>query len=265
MPYDTNDSLAGNLQEFGLSKYEAKAYLTMVVKGSLSASELAYYANLPRTKVYPTLKKLEKKKLSIISQNKPLICSAIEPSEAFKEFLGDQERKLKDMKRIISKLQSINEEIFKFKGSEEHKYHIFNASIAKEKIESLFQNSRIQINAILDLWGLRLFVLCKSSIEQALKNNTIIRLLIPKNCIYNDNLSYFSKRIEIKVIDEFFTNEIIIDSSILVNIDSSNGKAAIVNSDMLASPCMKKFKKSWDVSLSISDAKINTIKESKIC
>src|SRR6188472_2375641 len=37
-----NNDLVGNLEEFGLSQYEARAYLTMIGKGSLSASEIAY-------------------------------------------------------------------------------------------------------------------------------------------------------------------------------------------------------------------------------
>jgi HTH-type transcriptional regulator, sugar sensing transcriptional regulator len=82
-----NTELVMSLEEFGLSKYEAKAYLTMFGKGSLSAGEIAYYSNLPRTKVYSTLKKLEKKNLSVISQQKPVICSAISPEEAFSEIV----------------------------------------------------------------------------------------------------------------------------------------------------------------------------------
>ncbi|HYY40626.1 MAG TPA: helix-turn-helix domain-containing protein, partial [Nitrososphaera sp.] len=88
MMADTNNDLSGSLEEFGLSKYEARAYLTMIGKGSLAASEIAYYANLPRTKVYQTLKKLEKKKLAVISKQKPLICSAIPPEEAFTEIVS---------------------------------------------------------------------------------------------------------------------------------------------------------------------------------
>ena len=63
-----NSDLPSSLEEFGLSKYEARAYLTMIGKGSLAASDLAYYANLPRTKVYQTVKKLEKKRLAVISK-----------------------------------------------------------------------------------------------------------------------------------------------------------------------------------------------------
>jgi DNA-binding MarR family transcriptional regulator len=100
-----NNDLIGNLEEFGLSQYEARAYLTMIGKGSLSASEIAYYSHLPRTKIYLTLKRLEKKGLSVISQQKPLICSAINPTEAFEEIVIIQEQKLRNMKRVVEILQ----------------------------------------------------------------------------------------------------------------------------------------------------------------
>ena len=46
--------LTVSLEEFGLSKYEAQAYVSLIAKGTISASELAYYSEIPRTKVYPT-------------------------------------------------------------------------------------------------------------------------------------------------------------------------------------------------------------------
>ena len=47
--------LTVSLEEFGLSKYEAQAYVALISKGTISASELSYYSEIPRTKVYPTL------------------------------------------------------------------------------------------------------------------------------------------------------------------------------------------------------------------
>ena len=61
-------ALTVSLEEFGLSKYEAQAYVTLIAKGTISAGELAYYSEIPRTKIYPTLLKLENKKLTIISK-----------------------------------------------------------------------------------------------------------------------------------------------------------------------------------------------------
>jgi len=50
-------ALTVSLEEFGLSQYEAQAYVARISKGTISASDLAYYSDLPRTKVYPTLLK----------------------------------------------------------------------------------------------------------------------------------------------------------------------------------------------------------------
>src|SRR4030042_955601 len=73
--------LVANLEEFGLSKYESMAYITLASRGTLGASEIAYYSNLPRTKIYTTLKKLEKKYLTlepnvVVQKIKELISSS---------------------------------------------------------------------------------------------------------------------------------------------------------------------------------------------
>src|SRR5581483_10841757 len=134
---DSNSDLPGSLEVFGLSKYEARAYLTMIGKGSLAASEIAYYANLPRTKIYQTLKKLEKKRLAVVSKQKPLICSAIPPEEAFGEIVGLHERRLKSMLQIVEQLKKINDEGQRPKGSEERRYFILDAESARVKISEL--------------------------------------------------------------------------------------------------------------------------------
>ena len=86
--------LTVSLEEFGLSKYESQAYIALISKGTISASELAYYSEIPRTKIYPTLLKLESKKLAIISKSKPIMCTAISPEDAFDEVIHEQINKV---------------------------------------------------------------------------------------------------------------------------------------------------------------------------
>ena len=233
MQYRNNNSnnnsndLVGSLEEFGLSKYEARAYLTMIGRGSLAASEIAYYANLPRTKVYPTLKKLEKKRLSVISQKKPMISSAIPPNDAFGEIVELHERRVKNMKKIVYKLQKISEVGHRPRGSEEKRYFVLDPNLAVEKIGNLISSSRSSINAILDVWGLRLISECKSSIIRAITNGVKIRLLLPSQCIGNENLSSLPTEIDLRIGDLPY-NIIIIDSNNMISIDSTNGKAAVI-------------------------------------
>lgn len=223
---------SGSLEEFGLSKYEARAYLTMIGKGSLAASEIAYYANLPRTKIYQTLKKLEKKRLAIVSRQKPLICSAIPPEEAFAELVGLHERRLKNMKKIIEHLQKLNDEGQKPKGSEERRYFILDANSALERVSSLIAHSRSAVLATLDEWGLRLVSQCKPSLVKALTNGSKIRLVLGSQCIDNENIFSIPEAVEMRLSGNgaVLANHLIVDSTHMVSIDSSNGKAALFSS-----------------------------------
>ena len=241
-----NNDLISNLVEFGLSQYEARAYLTMIGRGSLSASEIAYYSNLPRTKIYLTLKKLEKKGLSVISQQKPLICSAINPKEAFNEILSIQQQRIKNMKMVIDTLHKINQQTSYIKSSEEKRYYILDPKSTKEKIIKLIENSRFNIIGMLDLWGFTLLSQCTTSLIKALSKNIKIQLLLSTSCKSKD-LSSLPSDIEIKI-GEIFSNIIIIDSNTLINIDSNNGKAALFPSlDNFGFSYMKTFEREWNM------------------
>lgn len=248
-----NNDLIGNLEEFGLSQYEARAYLTMIGKGSLSASEIAYYSHLPRTKIYLTLKKLEKKGLSVISQQKPLICSAINPTEAFEEIVIIQEQKLRNMKRVVEKLQKINDESNSLKGLEEKRYFILDPKSTLQKLSILVENSRTSINAILDVWGLRLISECTSSLIKAITKGVKLQFLISNQCIGSEYLSYLPDEIMIKI-GNVFSNIIILDSGNVINIDGGNGKAALFTSiDILGFSYMKIFEEEWKKAVEIKN------------
>jgi HTH-type transcriptional regulator, sugar sensing transcriptional regulator len=245
MMNDIHSDLPGSLEEFGLSKYEARAYLTMIGKGSLAVSEIAYYANLPRTKVYQTVKKLEKKKLAVISKQKPLICSAIPPEEAFTEIVNLHDSRVKTMRKIVNSLQKINEESHRPKGSEERRYFILDANSTLEKIGSLITHSRSSITASLDAWGLRLISECKSSVLKALTTGVRLRMILGSQCIGNENVFQLPEGIELRTA-EVLSNLIIIDSSYLISIDSSNGKAAFfASADAFAMLQAKNFEEAW--------------------
>ena len=252
MMTDPNIDLPGSLEEFGLSKYEARAYLTMIGKGSLAVSEIAYYANLPRTKVYQTVKKLEKKKLAVISKQKPLICSAIPPEEAFDEIVNLHDRRVRNMKKIVDSLQKINDESQRPKGSEERRYFILDANSTLEKISSLIADSRSSVTATLDPWGLRLVSQCKPSVVSALTSGVRLRMILGSQCIGNENVFQLPDGVELRPA-EVVSNLIIIDSSYMVSIDSSNGKAAFfASTDSFAMLQAKNFEEVWS---SASDMK----------
>jgi sugar-specific transcriptional regulator TrmB len=191
------------------------------------------------------LKKLEKKKLAVISKQKPLICSAIPPEEAFTEIVSLHDRRVKNMRKIVESLQKINDESQRPRGSEERRYFILDANSTLEKIGSLIADSRSSVTATLDPWGLRLLSQCKSSLVRALTAGVRLRMILGSQCIGNENLFQLPDGIELRTA-AVMSNLIIIDSSHLVLIDSSNGKAAFFASpDSFAMLQTKNFEEAW--------------------
>lgn len=253
---NNNSDLPSSLEEFGLSKYEARAYLTMIGKGSLAASDLAYYANLPRTKVYQTVKKLEKKRLAVVvSKQKPLICSAIPPGEAFGEIVNLHERRVKNMRKIVERLQKLSDEGQRPKGSEERRYFILDADSALAKVGSLIAGSRSSITATLDVWGVRLASQCRAHLVKAMTNGARVRFIVDAKCVGSESLFSLPDGIELRMLQPSSpahegpmqqSNTIMLDSAHLVSIDSSNGKAALFSSlDAFGSLHSRNFEDAW--------------------
>ena len=130
--------LTVSLEEFGLSQYEARAYVTLITRGTISASEVAYYSELPRTKVYPVLLKLQQKKLAILSKSKPVMCTGIAPEDAFDELVHEQINKVEAMNTLVNRLKRISEESKKSRGAEEKRYFHLHPSYVVNQMPGHF-------------------------------------------------------------------------------------------------------------------------------
>jgi HTH-type transcriptional regulator, sugar sensing transcriptional regulator len=72
----------GLLQTLGLTTYDAKAYATLTRTGSLTPFALAEEAGIPRTKIYETIKRLEKENWVTVEKGRPGKISPVCPSDA---------------------------------------------------------------------------------------------------------------------------------------------------------------------------------------
>lgn len=242
--------LVANLEEFGLSKYESMAYITLVSRGTLGASEIAYYSNLPRTKIYTTLKKLERKKLSTISSQKPMIATATPPSEAFGELITLQERRLSSMYNILDSLKKLREE--DKKSYEEKKYITLEPNIVVQKIKELISSSKSNIDLILDSWGQNVVFQCKPSIIGATKKGVQIKMLLGDESIISEGIGTFPDGVEIRS-DTVSGNILIFDYKKIIFIDSTNGKASLIlTADPYGSSYVKLFDEKWKKALRLN-------------
>lgn len=72
------------LRLMGLTDYETQSYVALTSLISANAAEISLTANVPRSKVYQVLKKLESKGFIEMSRGKPLQFTVIPPHEVFK-------------------------------------------------------------------------------------------------------------------------------------------------------------------------------------
>ena len=242
--------LVANLEEFGLSKYESMAYITLVSKGTLGASEIAYYSNLPLTNIYTTLKKLERKKLSTISSQKPMIATATPPDEAFGELITMQQGRLASMHNILNSLKKLRDE--EKKPYEEKKYLVLEPNAVVQKIEELISSTKSNIDFILDSWGQNVVFQSNASLSEAVKRGVKINILLGIQSFANDNDVTFPTGVEVRS-DNVSGNIIIFDFKRIIFIDSTNGKASLIlTPDAFGNSYIKLFDEKWKKALRIN-------------
>jgi HTH-type transcriptional regulator, sugar sensing transcriptional regulator len=254
IPYDTilimmstdgnvNNEILGGLEELGLSKYEASAYYNLLGKGMISATEIAYYSNLPRTKIYFILKKLEKKKLVFINYQKPLMFRALSPKDSFDNILSRYENRINSLKKIIEILQQINEKGLKNKGIEEKRYLVLNQFSTDSKIIELLKNTNESIDISLNNWGNVILKASKEEILKAIYRGVKVRILFDFMC-QADSL-ILPNAIE-KKSAKISTNMFIFDNNSMIIIDNDGTKSAYFDSHEIFVPTLvSQFQDTW--------------------
>jgi sugar-specific transcriptional regulator TrmB len=88
----------------GLSEYEAKVFVSLIVDGASEAGKLSVRCGVPRTKIYATLKKLIEKELIVKLVETPWKFAARSPADGFEQYLSN----FKEMtsNRVISLIES---------------------------------------------------------------------------------------------------------------------------------------------------------------
>ncbi len=239
-----DNQILGGLEEIGLSKYESSAYYNLLGKGMISATEIAYRSNLPRPKIYSILKKLENKNLVSITYQKPLMCRAIPPSEAFSNMMIKYENKLSGLKKIINKLQEINDEGLRSKGIEEKKYFVLNQFSTANKISDLIRKSKESINAMVNTYGNKLLLYSKDDLKKNIIDGLKVRIICDFKCELDNRI--YPNAIEQKY-RKITANIFIFDNSYLLILDDIGTKSALIHSnEILLSTMINQFNNLWN-------------------
>lgn len=136
------DDVIEHLKELGLNTYEAKVYLGLLKKYPATGYEVSKISDVPQARAYDTLKTLEKQKIVVATNTKPVTYTPIKPTELTKRY----KRKINSTidyldKNLPNVKEDYTEPILSITGS---------ASI-KEKVIEIIQNANSEI--YMEVWS----------------------------------------------------------------------------------------------------------------
>jgi sugar-specific transcriptional regulator TrmB len=101
----TDDRRAADLEELGLTNYEARVYLALIRRDVFTAAEVAREAGVPRQRVYDVLEGLIRRQLAILHPGRVAGYSAVAPDTAVERLIEQQRRSLGRLERLSSELK----------------------------------------------------------------------------------------------------------------------------------------------------------------
>ena len=136
-PMEEYQSIVNALQKLGLSVYETRAFLALIILGVGSAETIAENARIPRTSAYKVLESLEEKGFVISSKGRPKM---YKPEEL--DIL--KERIIDEIEELFEKLQFV-EDILKDKGEPQLVYTIYGKEKVMKKIAEMIDSAESEI------------------------------------------------------------------------------------------------------------------------
>lgn len=99
------DEAVEALRELDLSEYEARAYAALLAMGELTPQEVSSAANIPYTKVYEVLRRLEVKGWVVAVSRTPLVYAPKRPEEVIAQERRKAEEKLRRAEEKLKVLE----------------------------------------------------------------------------------------------------------------------------------------------------------------
>lgn len=240
---NAGNTLTISLEEFGLSRYEARAYFAMISRGPVSAGELAYYSEIPRTKVYPTLQKLRKKKLATISGSKPMTCTAIAPEDAFDPIIQEQINKVNAMNTLISSLKKVNDESRKNRGIKERRYQHLAPGNALLEMAAMIERSHASVDMMAG--GPDTIQYCRKQLVAAIRRGVTVRIIAAVSSIGSDRGDVVPGGAQARML-EHRQNYAVVDGAGILVMDDAGGGDVVPASEGLGHGLATSFNAEWE-------------------
>ena len=164
--------IVDSLQHLGLSLYESRAFLALVVLGVGTADVVAQTARIPRTSAYKVLESLEKKGFVISSGGRPKVFKPEKLSTIRERIVGEIEE-------LFDKLEFVQEFLME-KGEPQLVYTIYGRERVMKKLAEIIDLSEEEIIISTPIFSEIRKALLKN-IEQAINRDVKIIIITAPN------------------------------------------------------------------------------------
>ncbi|MFW9800325.1 MAG: TrmB family transcriptional regulator [Candidatus Thorarchaeota archaeon] len=105
-----SDTTLKALKELGLTEYETSAYLALIEGGQMAASDISSRSQVPYSRIYDVLGRLEEKGFITVSKGRPTLYTAKSPTEVVRLVRLDWEHRIESAtKLVVEELQPLFE------------------------------------------------------------------------------------------------------------------------------------------------------------
>lgn len=160
------EKILETLNEFGFSKYEAKAYLALLQKSDISAYEISKMSTVPQSKIYETVKKLTSKGLAVAKGSNPVKYSPLPIDEFLKRYKNNMEKSIDFLKDSLNDINA--------QPSIDYMWHLEEKDEILNKARKMIKNASDKIS--LEIWDTQ-FQLLKNELKEAEKNGIDILII----------------------------------------------------------------------------------------
>ena len=169
------------VEYIGLSEYESKVYLSLINLGTAGARKLSLNCDVPRTKVYGTLKKLIDYGLVVEIPGTPKQFAPSNPGESFNTILNITKEKATDFDSIINHLENVHEKHKEDAGPQKKLVWFLDQDHdIKGKCNEIIRQSEVSLTIVTTEDGLEiLFNAAHRLLDEMLENGVEIKLYSP--------------------------------------------------------------------------------------
>lgn len=238
-----------------MSDYEARAYLTLIRHGSLLTSELAYHSGIPRTKAYATVRSLVRKKLAALLPGRPIRCQAVPPEEGFEGLVAEEEKRLRSMRRTMSRLRRLMIQARSPAEAQEGRHLILGAQATISRLAELISSARDNVRCVVDSWGFKLLQDSKEHLLVALANEVRVQVVVAWRFDMQELDRAVPSDVEIRFCRHRLGQSVFsVDDASVLLVNSSSGQGLLIHSQELAGLIYSSlFQGLWNQSIPAKD------------